>query len=252
MFFLYFLLLFSPNYDEQIEKNKKILEDAESMNKDISDISQEMNKIIEDVKNIKEKAKSKQRDVEEYNKKVNKIQKANSHPEQISQKINLIKEKELKNTIKRPNPINISLIQLSSEAEKLSSLPLSKVISKLLPTFYIKGISPKGEKFKSWDINGKNVTGLFRSKTKSRVRDIIFKPYNQRKCIPKHISFIWENNGLVSTDEIDMPQSSSEELVFHINPKWFRDFSISVNQTYLNDEKTTCIPEFNLFDGVYI
>ena len=255
MFFFSLILLFSPNYNEQIEKNKKILENAESMNKNFNELSNEMNTILNDVKNVKQKALSKQKEIEKYNEEATKIQKSNSKPlpEKFSKQIDQIKNSELEKTIKRSKPINISLLQLSSEKETITNSVFSKFITFLNPKQYVKGLIPKGNKIKSWDINGTNVSGLFRANMRSRVREIIINPYNKRGCIPKHISFEWNNNkGFSFTDEIDLPQSSSNEIIYHIQPKWFRDFTIKTNQTYHNNDGLTCIPEFNLFDGVFV
>ena len=254
MIFFSLIFLLSQNYNDQIEGNKNDEALLVQKNEELHKITQDFEETLNSLSQLKEKALEKSKEVKEFNTMSETLKKSieqNNPNKIIPQKIKLTLNKKLKEAAPRSEPINISLIKLSSETETLRSSFFNDITKILFPTKFIGGILPtqRHSPYKTWEINGTNVIASFRCAKKAKIRQIIVSPIEKRKCTPKTLTFRWLNNEFSSVDKIELPETSNKETIFYIEPKMFRDFEVLSSTTY-GQTNQTCIPEFELFDTI--
>ena len=250
MLFFTFLSILSDDYNTQINANTKIELDLESKSNQIHQIHTDLKQQLNLLSKLKQQANNKKEEITVFEKELQQVKDLKPGTQSSNnEQFRKFKNDELNKFFDKNSFVNFSLLKFQSDIKTLRANPANDILQILFPKLAFKGIQPVTPKDPYWGINGSKATASFRSDIKSKVKQIYFLPFAQKRCIPKSLKFTWYNNEFAYEDVISLPSASSDGVAITVQPKWFRNFKVSINETYGNDH-TICLPVFRIYDVV--
>lgn len=240
-------ILLSLSLSDQYEQAEKIKKNLTQIKSEISTQRSIMSNVSDEITILTNKLKEVSAAHQENQKNVELIKESN---DKITSQTTSTISKSIQDTLSsniKSSPVNISLVEISSNEESKKLDLYNQLYSKLISRYKSPSLPQDQNGF--YQIKGKSANFTFLSYHVERIAKIEINQTDAHQCGVKAFKVICKDHHDIFTSEVYFAKHHSEKpQVFYFNRTiWFKSMILSVVENFGGDN--ICLPNVRVFDN---